>query len=133
MCDSSADKVIDLADIPQGRTRGAERAIGKYDLGTFTRDLFFLWAGVAFLANVGLGAGLLGLGVITLGAQAVRKYLELPVKWFWLAVGVLFFAWGWVEWLGIGLRSAPIPGGAAPIAVLVVGIALVTYALLRRR
>lgn len=97
---ASANEVIDLASIPDQHMRDFERVRVTYDLGTFTRDLSFLWVGVAFLASVGWGAGLLGLGVITLGAQTVRKCLKLPVKSFWLVVGVVFFVWGceWCSW-----------------------------------
>jgi hypothetical protein len=37
--------------------------------------LFFVWTGTAFLADVGWGAGLIGVGVIILGMLAVREYL----------------------------------------------------------
>jgi hypothetical protein len=42
--------------------------------------LFFIWVGVAFLADVAIGVGLLGVGVITLGMQAVRKYFQLDFE-----------------------------------------------------
>ena len=35
--------------------------------------LFFIWIGIAFLANFDFGLGLLGVGIITLGGQAARK------------------------------------------------------------
>ncbi len=35
--------------------------------------LFFIWKGAALIADVGWGVGLLGVGIITLGAQAARK------------------------------------------------------------
>ena len=38
--------------------------------------LFFTWIGVAILADVGWGVGLMGVGLIILGALAVREYLS---------------------------------------------------------
>lgn len=55
--------------------------------------LFFMWVGVAFLAHLGWGVGFLGVGVITLGAQLVRKYLGLVVEPFWLTIGIAFIVW----------------------------------------
>ena len=52
--------------------------------------LFFIWTGMAFLMDVGWGAGLLGVGIITLGGQVTRRYLGLELEGFWIAVGFLF-------------------------------------------
>ena len=125
--------MIDLGNLLRRHTRKAEHAPVTYNLGTFARDLCFLWVTVAFLADVKLGVGLLGVGVITLGAQAARKYLEPPVKPFWVAVGAVSLASGCVELLGIGLRHTSVPGGATPMVFIALGIALVTYALLRKQ
>ena len=38
--------------------------------------LFFIWIGIAVLANVGWGIGLIGTGVIILGKLAAREYLS---------------------------------------------------------
>jgi hypothetical protein len=38
--------------------------------------LFFIWTGVAVLADVGWGIGLIGVGVIILGGLAAREYLS---------------------------------------------------------
>jgi hypothetical protein len=37
--------------------------------------LFFIWIGVAVLADVGWGVGLIGVGLIILGGLAAREYL----------------------------------------------------------
>jgi len=37
--------------------------------------LFFIWIGVAFLANVGWGVGCIGVGLIILGGLVAREYL----------------------------------------------------------
>lgn len=56
--------------------------------------LFFIWMGIAVLAHVGWGAGLLGVGVIILGTQVTRKYLGLRLKGFWVAFGFFFILGG---------------------------------------
>ncbi len=37
--------------------------------------LFFIWIGVAFLADLGWGVGLIGVGVIIIGTSAAGRYL----------------------------------------------------------
>jgi hypothetical protein len=56
--------------------------------------LFLIWVGIALLADVGIGIGLLGVGVITLGAQVARRMNGLDLEGFWLIVGLLFVAGG---------------------------------------
>jgi len=38
--------------------------------------LFFIWVGIAFLADVGWGVGFIGIGVIILVMLGVRQYLS---------------------------------------------------------
>ncbi len=90
---------------------------------------FFIWIGVAFLANVGWGVGLVGVGVIALGAQVARKYFGLPVERFGLVIGIAFVLWGAWELLAIQLGKAP--GGLLPILLVAVGIVLLISGLLR--
>ncbi|MDH4264254.1 MAG: hypothetical protein OEW45_01330 [Deltaproteobacteria bacterium] len=54
--------------------------------------LFFIWTGIAFLADVGWGAGLLGVGIITLGAQVARRYSGLwsDSSLWWAGFGSCF-------------------------------------------
>jgi hypothetical protein len=47
-------------------------------LDTVSCGLFFIWIGIAVLANVGWGIGLIGVGVIIIGSLAVREYLSGP-------------------------------------------------------
>lgn len=46
----------------------------KYDTAGWA--LFFIWVGLAWMTDLGSGIGLLGIGVITLGGQAVRAYFN---------------------------------------------------------
>ena len=38
--------------------------------------LFFIWIGIAILANVGWGVGLIGFGVIIIGLLLVKEYMS---------------------------------------------------------
>ena len=79
--------------------------------------LFFVWVGIALVANLGWGLGLLGVGVITLVGQVARKSYGLAMEGFWLAVGVLFVLGG--VWELIGLRFSVVP-----IMLIAIGVGL---------
>lgn len=81
--------------------------------------LFFIWIGVAVLSDVGWGWGLLGVGIITLGGQAARKYFDLKLEGFWVAVGFFFILAGAWELLGFHLGLLPILCIAAGVALVV--------------
>lgn len=79
--------------------------------------LFFIWVGIAWLADVGLGVGLLGVAVITLGMQAIRKLGGVRVEGFWILVGIGFAVAGLWHWIDV---SVPL----APFILIAVGVAL---------
>jgi hypothetical protein len=83
--------------------------------------LFFLWVGVALIANIGWGVGLLGVGVITLGGQLARKYVGLGVEGFWVVAGALLALGGVWELLGLQFSLVP-------IVLIVAGVALLLSA-----
>jgi hypothetical protein len=56
--------------------------------------LFFVWVGIAVLVKLEFGIGLLGIGIITLGIQGVRKYFNLKLEGFWVVIGLLFVIGG---------------------------------------
>ena len=95
--------------------------------------IFFIWIGIAFLADVGLGVGLLGLGIIIVGVQMGRMYLNLPIEGFGLVMGVLFIVAGVWNLLRIHLGQEPIPYGLMPILSIAVGVVLVVSAVYRKR
>jgi hypothetical protein len=68
-------------------------AIAK-KLGAFGWAAFFIWIGIALLANLGWGAGLLGVGVIVLAGEAARLHFGLSPDWFWMIMGIIFVMWG---------------------------------------
>jgi len=78
----------------------------KYDAAGWA--LFFIWVGIAWLADVGLAVGLLGVAAITLGMQAIRKASGVPVEGFWIFVGIGFALAGLWQWLDIQLPLAPL-------------------------
>jgi hypothetical protein len=75
--------------------RSSNNSLLRKKLDTAGWGLFFIWTGIAALAHVGWGAGLLGVGIIILGAQVTRKYFGLKLEGFWVVMGV-FFVWGGV-------------------------------------
>jgi hypothetical protein len=79
--------------------------------------LFFIWIGIALFGHIGWGVGLIGVGIITLGAQAARKYFALKLEGFWVAVGFLFVVGGICKLFNVHL-------GLVPILCIVAGIAL---------
>ncbi len=91
--------------------------------------LFFIWMGIAFLADVGWGLGLLGIGIITLWAQAARKYLGLPLDRFGLMIGLIFVVGGIGNLFNIQLRGGAIPDGLLPILFIAVGVAKIVSTL----
>ncbi|WP_242346070.1 hypothetical protein [Anaeromyxobacter terrae] len=80
--------------------------------------LFFIWVGVALALDVGWGAGLVGVGVITLGVQVVRKLLGLDLDRFSLAVGALFVAGGIWKLVDVTVALVPLLCIAAGFALL---------------
>ncbi len=81
--------------------------------------LFFIWIGIALLANFGWGIGLLGIGILILAGQMARKFMALGVETFWGLVGSLFVIGGIWELLSVRVSLIPILFIAAGIALLV--------------
>jgi hypothetical protein len=69
--------------------------------------LFFVWIGIAWLADLGLGIGFLGIAFITLGVQALRRTYGVRVEGFWVLVGIGFAIAGFWQWLDVQLPLAP--------------------------
>ncbi len=103
-----------------------ERAALAKKLDVTGWGLFFIWIGIAFLANFGFAIGLLGVGVITLGGQIARKYFNLKAEGFWIVVGLLFVISGIWELLQIKLSLVP-------ILIIVAGVVMLISALWDKR
>ena len=89
--------------------------------------LFFIWIGIAFLASLGWGVGLLGVGSIIIGVQVVRRYVDVGVEGFSLFVGLLFFFGGLWELVG---KTAP--GAFVPSLLIAAGTLMLLSAATRR-
>lgn len=79
--------------------------------------VLLMWVGAAFLINIGMGFGLIGVGIITLGVQVVRKSNQLHLEWFWVIIGVLFVLGGIGE-----IFTTVVP--LVPILLILAGAAL---------
>lgn len=86
--------------------------------------LFFIWVGVAWLMELGIGYGLLGVAVLTLGMQGIRYLRDVKVEGFWVVIGLAFLVGGFWE-----LWSVAIP--LAPVVLIAVGLALLIWRLAR--
>jgi hypothetical protein len=84
--------------------------------------LAFIWVGAALLAGLSWGWLLLGLGVITLGAQASLRLLHGRTSGFWIACGVVLFGSGVWELFHL---QWPL----APVLFIVLGVAILLSAL----
>lgn len=82
--------------------------------------LFFIWVGVVWLTDIGTGIGLLGIAVITLGMQGLRRINGLPVEGFWIVIGLGFAVAGVWEWTDI---QQPL----APVVLIAIGVALLVW------
>ena len=58
------------------KTAQSKKMAGRLD--AIGWGLFFIWIGVAFLADVGWGVGFIGVGLIILGSLVAREYLSGP-------------------------------------------------------
>ena len=81
--------------------------------------IFFIWVGIAWLADVGIGVGLLGVAAITLGMQGLRRLNGIPVEGFWVLVGIGFAIAGLWQWFDIQKPLAPFVFIAAGIALII--------------
>lgn len=82
--------------------------------------LFFIWVGVAWLADFGIAVGLLGVAAITLGMQGLRKFYGVPVEGFWILVGLGFAIAGLWQWIDV---QKPF----APFLLIAIGVALLFF------
>ena len=84
----------------------------RYDAAGWA--IFFIWVGVAWLADVGLGVA-----VATLGMQGLRKVRRVPVERFWVLVGIGFAIAGFWQWSDFQKPLAPFILIAAGVGLFV--------------
>lgn len=81
--------------------------------------LFFIWIGVALLADLGWGWSLLGVAAIILAGEGVRWLKALPVQGFWVAVGAMCLLIATWELLAISRSMVPMFAILFGLALLV--------------
>ena len=82
--------------------------------------LFFIWIGIAWIADIGLGFGILGVAAIIFAMQIARMLQGLHLEVFWLLVGAGFGIGGVWELFEV---ETPF----APMVLIVAGIALLAW------
>ncbi len=81
--------------------------------------LLLIWIGAALLLHWSWGVGLLGAGVILIGAQAVRRFRQVKVDGFGLVVGALLVVCGIWNMFDVALELVPLLCIGFGIALLV--------------
>jgi hypothetical protein len=87
---------------------------------------FFIWVGYAFLVDVGIGVGLLGVGVIILAGQIARRLYSLPLEGFWVLAGLLFALGGMWELYQVRIDLVP-------VLLIVIGLVVIGFGLSGKR
>jgi hypothetical protein len=96
-----------------------ERRVTAHKLDAIGWGLFFIWVGIAVLAKLSWGIGLVGVGVLVFGGQLARKYVGLTFEAFWAVCGALFVIGGIWELLSVRVSLVPVLAIAAGAALLV--------------
>jgi len=91
----------------------------RVDSGTM--GVFLLLLGTGLLLGIGWGAGLIGVGIILLVEQAVRRHLAVNFDWFWVGVGLVSVFCGISMLLGANFSLVP-------IIIMVIGVSLIASA-----
>lgn len=113
------------------RNAVADRAsIARIDAAGW--GVFFIWVGVALVANVGWGIALPGTGVISLAVQLSRSLLALPVDRWSVGFGGCLVVAGLLQWLDAPSDEAPLPTWAFPAAFVALGVAILVWIWARR-
>lgn len=94
-------------------------------LNAASGGLLLIWIGVAMATDVGWAVGLSGVGVVLLAEQAARAYLAVKYELFWVVVGNVFLLGGILMQVGLSVSLVP-------VALIVVGIALLASTLRRK-
>jgi len=100
-----------------GQGSSAEMSEPTRQLDSVAWAVFFIWVGIAMLAEVPWGWFLLGVGVLILAAQFARWWMDIKVEGFWVACGVVFLTGG--LWTLLDL-----PWPLAPILLILLGVTL---------
>jgi hypothetical protein len=106
---------------PKAEDNGLARKLDAAGWG-----LFLIWLGIVLLAKAETSVALLGIGIIMVGVQLARLFLNLRLEGFWFVVGLLFVVGGLWQ-----LADTRLP--LVPILLIVAGLALVLTRFLPKR
>ena len=100
-----------------GKESAAEKSEPARLLDSAGWAFFFIWVGVAILANVPWGWFFIGVAFLILGTQFARWLMGLEIERFWVACGSVFLVGG--LWTLLNL-----PWPLAPILLILLGVAM---------
>ncbi len=103
-------------------SEGGERA---RQLDSVAWALFFIWVGVSMLVPIPWGWFLVGVAVLILAVQFARWQMGMTIEGFWVACGAVCLAGG--LW-----NVLELPWPLAPILLILLGMALLGRAVVRR-
>ncbi len=90
-------------------------------IDTVAWGVLFIWWGITLLFQLSAGLGLIGMGVIVLGANAFRYSQGIRISGFSVGIGILALVWGGLELAGAFL-SLPFELPVFPILLIVLGL-----------
>ncbi len=91
---------------PSSQSPDRNQSVRQIDSAAWA--VFFMWVGVVMLAGVPWGWFLVGVGILFLGAQMMRRMWNLKVEAFGVAVGLIILAGGVWELLSMPWPFMPI-------------------------
>lgn len=103
----------------------AEKTESARKLDSIAWAVFFIWIGIAMLADIPWGWFLVGVGVLILITQFGRRQMSAAVEGFWVVCGAVLLVAGLWNVLTLPWQLAPILlilFGAALLVKAVVGI-----------
>ena len=100
----------------------ADMSKPAWQLGPVAWAAFFIWSGIAMLAEVRWGWFLLGVGILILAAQFARRQMKMNIEGFWVLCGTVFLAGGLWKLLDL-------PWPLAPILLILFGVGLLGKAI----
>jgi len=115
-----------MDDHEEREAKAQARSGRESKISSASWGLFFIWIGVVWLADLGLGVGLLGVSVLLLGTQYVRRLLGFELEAFGIVAGLCVGIGG--LWKLFGLKT-----DLVPVLLIVVGALMIVTLLLRRQ
>ena len=104
-----------------GEGSSAEKS--ETGLSSIAWAVFFIWVGIAILANLPSGWFLIGVGILIVATQFARWLMDMKIEGFWVACGAVFLAGG--LWTLLNL-----PWPLAPILLILFGVVLLGKAVI---